>query len=80
MACFNLAWIENICIWIVVAVACWSVIKLLLPYLTGVPLVAQIIEIILWAVVAIIVIIVIFALLECIFSGGGISGLLPHGR
>ena len=78
--CFSLQWLEQVFIWIVIAIAIWSIIKLLLP-LVGIPLLAQILQIILWAVIAIIVIIIIFTLISCLIGGlGGIGGILPHGR
>jgi len=75
--CFSLIWIEQLCIYIVIAVAIFSIIKLLLPLVAMPPLVAQIIAIVLWAVIAIFAIIVIFTLLSCLFSGSGLS-LGPH--
>ena len=32
--CFSIAWAEQLCIWIIIVIAVWSVIKLLLPYVT----------------------------------------------
>ena len=78
--CFSLQWLESVFIWVIIAIAIWSIIKLLLP-LVGIPLLAQILEIVLWAVIAIIAVIVIFALFSCLIGGfGGLGGLLPHGR
>ncbi len=78
--CFSLEWLERVCVFIVIAIAIWSVIKLLLP-LVGIPLLAQILSIILWAVIAILAIYVIFGLLSCLLSlGGGMGSLMPHGR
>ncbi len=79
MGCFSLQWLESVFIWIIIAIAVWSIIKLLLPYI-GVPILAQILEIVLWAIIAIIVVVIIFTLLSCLLGGGGIGHLLPSGR
>ena len=74
--CFSLAWAEQLCIFIVIIIAVWSVIQLLLPYLTQFlpALVVAIIRIICWAIVAIMCIYIIFGLLSCLIGAGG--GLL----
>ena len=75
MGCFSLAWIEQLCIWLIMVIAIVSIIKLLVPYLLGligIPLVGQIINIILWAVVAIMCVYIIFTLIGCLVGGGGI--------
>jgi hypothetical protein len=79
MGCFSLAYIEQLCIYIVIVVAIWSVIKLLLPYVTQFlpAIVVQIIQIVLWAVIAIICIYIIFGLLSCLISAGGGLGHFP---
>lgn len=74
MSCFSIGWIEQICIWIVMVIALVAIINLVVPWLTGligVPVVAQIIRIVLWAVVAIGCIIVIFDLIGCLLGFGG---------
>lgn len=80
MGCFSLAWIEQLCIYIVIVVAIWSIIKLLIPYVTQFmpAIVVQIIQIVLWAVVAIICIYIIFALISCLIGGGMHLGLPPR--
>jgi hypothetical protein len=72
MGCFSLAWLEQLCIYIVIVVAIWSIIKLLLPYVTQFlpAIVVQIIQIVLWAVIAIICIYIIFGLISCLIGGG----------
>jgi hypothetical protein len=72
MGCFSLAWLEQLCIYIVIVVAIWSIIKLLLPYVTQFlpAIVVQIIGIVLWAIIAIICIYIIFGLLSCLIGGG----------
>jgi hypothetical protein len=79
MGCFSLAWVEQLCIYIVIVVAIWSIIKLLLPYVTQFlpAIVVQIIQIVLWAVIAIICIYIIFGLLSCLVSAGGGLGHFP---
>ena len=77
MQCFSLAWIEQLCIYIVIVVAIWSIIKLLLPYVTQFmpAIVVQIIQIVLWAIIAIICIYIIFGLIGCLIGAG--HGLIP---
>lgn len=74
--CFSLAWAEQLCVAIIIVVAIWSIIKLLLPYVTQFmpALVVQIIQIVLWAVIAIMCVYIIFGLISCLIGGG--SGLL----
>jgi hypothetical protein len=78
--CFSLAWIMQVCIYIVIVIAIWSIIKLLLPYVTQFmpAIVVQIIQIVLWAVVAIICIYIIFGLIQCLIGAGG--GLMHFPR
>jgi hypothetical protein len=75
--CFSLQWIMQLCIYIVIVIAIWSIIKLLLPYVTQFmpAIVVQIIQIVLWAIVAIICIYIIFGLISCLLGAGG--GLVP---
>lgn len=76
--CFSLIWLRDLCVWIVMIVAVIAIVKLVLPWLLsqiGIPLVGQIINIVLWAFVAVMCIYVVFALLSCLF-GGGVS--FPH--
>ncbi len=73
MGCFSLAWIEQLCVWLVIVCAIVAIIRLLVPFLTGLigfPIVGQIINIALWAFVAILVIYIVFALLSCLLGGG----------
>jgi hypothetical protein len=76
MGCFSLDFVERLCIFIVIIIALWSLIKLCLPFLTQFlpAIVIEIIKIVIWAVIAIICIVIIFALLSCLLSAGG--GLL----
>lgn len=71
--CFSLLWVEQLCIYIVIVMAIWAIIKLLLPFVTQfMPgIVVQIIQIVLWAVVAIICIYIIFGLISCLIGSGG---------
>lgn len=72
--CFSLAWIEQLCVWLIVVAALVAIINLLVPYLTGLiglPIVAQIIKIVLWAVVAIMCVYIIFGLISCLLGSGG---------
>lgn len=82
--CFSLPWIESLLVWIVIVVAVVAILRLLLPWVfaqlgvgTG-PLMA-IVNIVVWAIIAIFVIYVAFALIECLIGlGGGGLSLLPR--
>ncbi len=79
MGCFSLIWLEQMLIWLVIASAVVACIRLIIPWITSItfPIVGQVLEIVLWAVIAIIAIYIIFALLSCLVSmGGGLH--LPH--
>ncbi len=80
MGCFSLGFWEQVCIFIVIAIGLWSIIKILLPYLTQFlpAVVIQIINIVVWVIIAIICVIIIFSLLSCVLSAGG--GLLHFPR
>ena len=81
--CFTLGWIESLCVWLIIVAATAAIIRILVPYLTsliGIPIVAQIINIVLWAVVAIMAVYIIFSLLSCLIGFGGGLGLAPFHR
>ena len=73
MGCFDLGFWENVCILIVIIIAIWSLIQLLVPYLTQFlpALVVGIVRIALWFVAAIIAIHIIFDLIRCLLGSGG---------
>ena len=81
MACFGLGVIEQLLVWLIIVVAIVAIIRLLIPFLdsmTGIPIIGRVLEIVLWAIVAIMILYVIFGLLGCLFgSGGGLH--LSHG-
>ena len=75
MACFSLLWIQQLIIWIIVVAAIVAIIRVVVPWLTTVmggtmpgPVLA-ILNIVMWAVIAIAVVIIVFDLLACIASG-----------
>ena len=77
--CFSLEWIEQLLVWLVIVCAIIAILRLLLPWVAGqlgIPIIAQAIQIVLWAVIAIIVIYFCFALISCLGSGG--LPLFPH--
>jgi len=81
--CFTLGWLQQVLVWCVILGAIIAIIQLLVPWVlsfVGLPIVGKVINIVLWAIVAIIVIYVVFALLGCLLGmAGGFPGL-PHGR
>lgn len=83
--CFSLAFVENLLIWLVVICCIVACVRVLVPWICGkfgVGIPAEVIVIlgyILWAVVLIFAIVVIFDLLACVVSGGGLHfSLLPN--
>ncbi len=88
MACFSIAWIEQILIWLVIFVAVFAILGLLVPYVLrhagsiigeGVNVVIAALRIVFWAAVVIVVIIICFDLISCLINhSGGLS--LPHAR
>jgi len=73
MGCFTLSWLEAMLIWLIIASAVVAILRLLIPWITSItfPIVGQVLEIILWAVLAIIAVYIIFALLSCLIGMGG---------
>jgi hypothetical protein len=83
--CFSGPWIEQLVIWIIEVVALIMIIRLVLPWaisffaLPGI--VVAILNIVLWAIIAIVGVIIIFDLFSCILSGGGGGfSLMPRVR
>lgn len=78
--CFTIAFFFTLCIWLVIVGAIYAIIKLVIPAVLanfGGPgsLLAQCINIILWAALLIAVLYIIWGLVECL--AGGISLRLP---
>lgn len=73
MSCLSLAFVEQLVIWLIVIGAIYAIIQLLIPRLNfapfGIPL-AQIINIILGAIIAIVIVYIIFAFLYCLLGSG----------
>lgn len=77
MPCFTLGFIEQLCIYLVWICVIVGILKLLVPLLAGLiggtigPVIVQIVNLILWGVIAIFAIIIIFDLLGCLLGAGG---------
>ena len=81
MGCFTLQWLQQFLVWCIIVGAIIAIIRLVVPWAmaqVGIPLLAQVINIILWAVVCVFVIYIVFALLGCLIGMGGVSLLPPH--
>ena len=79
--CFSLGWLEQLLVYLVIVGAIIAILRLIVPWVLGqlgIPIVGQVINIILWAIIAIMVIYICFALLSCL-AGGGFP-LIPHNR
>lgn len=74
MGCFSLAFWEQVCILIVVAIAIYRLWNLLAGFLMQFlpSVVVSIIQIVIWLIIAIFVIHVIFGLIGCLFGGAGL--------
>lgn len=70
--CFSLEWVGHLLVWLIVVCAVVAIIRLLVPlvasWLPGGAVVVQIINIVLWAVVAIAVVWMIVDLLSCLLG------------
>ena len=76
--CFSLGWLEQLLVWLICVVAIVMILKLIVPWVAsqiGIPIIAQVLNIVLWAIIAIICIYIVFALLSCL--AGGSLPLLP---
>lgn len=76
-----MSWLEQFLVYCIIVAAVIAIIRLIVPWVLaqiGIPLIAQVINIVLWAVVCIFVIYIAFALLSCLIGGGGLSLLPPH--
>jgi hypothetical protein len=85
MSCFGLEMIKDLLIWLVIVCAILSILKVLFPWVLSAAGVAvpgpllQIINIFVWAVIAIFAIIIVFMLISCLLSmGGGLHLPLPR--
>lgn len=84
MACFSLQWLGQILVWLIVIGAVVAIIKLILPLALGWlggpgSIIVRIIEIVLWAVVAIFVVLFAIDMIQCLLGAGG--GLhMPRAR
>lgn len=81
MSCFSLGWIEQLIIWLIVIAAIVAIIKIVVPWLTSIAggtlpgPVWAILNVVLWAVVAIAVVIIVFDLIACIIN---VPRILPR--
>ncbi len=81
--CFSMEFIKQILIWAVILIAVFAIIKVVVPMVAaqlGGPgsAIVQIINIVLWAVLAIIVVIFAFEMIACLLGMGGGGLALPR--
>lgn len=82
--CFSLQWLGQVLVWLIVIGAVVAIIKLVLPLALGWlggpgSIIVRIVEIILWALVAIFVVWFAIDMIECLLSMGGGLHLPRHG-
>lgn len=74
MGCFTLGWALQLCVWIVIVIALVSILRAVIPWIeswAGLPsIVITVLNIVIWAVIAIAALYIIFGILSCVFSGG----------
>lgn len=79
--CFTLGWLESVLVWLVILAAVIAIIRLLVPWFTsmlGIPIVGQVLNIVLWAIVAVAVIYICFDLISCLLNLSGGLRLPKH--
>lgn len=82
--CFSLQWLGQVLVWLIVIGAVVAIIKLILPLALGWlgnpgGIVLRIIEIVLWAIVAIFVVWFAIDMISCLLGAGGGLHLPRHG-
>lgn len=83
MGCFSMSWLQQLLIYLVIVAAVIAILKLLIPFVlaqlgAGGGIIAQAINIVLWAIIAIFVIYICFALISCLMGSGGSLSMLPR--
>jgi len=79
--CFSVEWIKEALIWLVIVLSVVAILRLLIPWVLGIlgmpaaGIVMQIINIFLFAIVAIYVIVFAFQVIGCLLGHGGVSRL-----
>jgi len=80
--CFSLSWLESLLVYLIIVCAVVAILRLIVPWVAaqlGIPIISQVLNIILWAIICILCIYIVFALLSCLVSmGGGGYPLFPH--
>jgi len=71
MKCLSAQFLQDILIWLVILGAVFAILRIVIPYAlsalgTGGSVIAQILNIIMWAIIAIVVIYLAFMLIACI--------------
>lgn len=86
MACFSLAWLEQLLIWIVVVCVLVGIVKVLMPLVMGLfgappggGAVMTILGYVLWGIAAVFVIIFVIDLVSCALGGGTLHGSFLRG-
>lgn len=78
MSCLSLGFLQGLIVNIIIIAALVAILKLLIPWLSSLtwPIVGQILNIVLWAIIAILVVYIIFGLFSCLIGSGGSLHLL----
>ncbi len=76
--CFSVAFLFQLLIWLVILGAIYAIIKIVVPAVLaqfGAPggMLAQVINIVLWAIMMVIALYLIWDLVECLVGSGGLS-------
>jgi len=74
MSCLSLGFLQDLIVQCIIIAVVVGVLQILVPWLvsfTGWPVLGQVINVILWGIIAILIVYIIFALLGCLVGGGG---------
>ena len=82
--CFSLGWIEQLLVWLVIVCAIVAILRLFLPWIAAQlggagGIIIAVLNIVLYAIIAIYVIYFVFMLIGCLAGSGGFM-MFPHGR
>ena len=83
MNCLSLAWLEQLLVWAVIVGALILILRIIIPWAlqffgAAGGVLAQVIDIVIKAVIAILVIYIVFALISCLIGSGHLSLMPPR--
>jgi hypothetical protein len=72
--CFSLPWLEQVLVWLVIVFAIVAILRLVIPWVLSIigaegGIIVQILNIALWAFIAIVIIYFAFSIISCLAGG-----------